>query len=93
MREAANLTATSALQTYEVQSTVRRAFSELVLAVSCMVTSLVLVTMSPRLFSVTYGCAVLTLVQAAFATWRYFRATEVLTKDRCDSSVMGVAEA
>ena len=92
LREAANLTATSALQAYDVESKVRRAFSELMMAVSCMATSLVLVKLSHQTVSIAYGCAVLTLLQAAFATWRYFKATEALTRDQGDSPAVSLED-
>jgi hypothetical protein len=84
LREAANLTVTSDLKAHEFRSSVVKAYSDLIMAIVPMATSLVLVSLSDQLFSVAYGCAVLTLVQATLATRRFFRTTEVLNRHSDD---------
>jgi hypothetical protein len=87
LREAANLSANSILHDYEFHNTTRKAYTDLAMAVVSMATSLVLVSLSHRVVSVAYGCALLTLAQAACSTWRFLWRTDSLRKTASDHSV------
>ncbi len=93
LREAANLTANSILQAYEARSTVRQAYSDLLIAAVSMGASLLFSTMSERVFSIAYGCALLTLGQAAWSTWHYIRRTDRLSDRRAVDMTPDAIEA
>jgi hypothetical protein len=80
LREAANLTTSSALHTFDCQSLIRRAYSQLALAIGSMMISLILLSMSNQVKSVAYGSSVALLAVAAIATCRYWATTRVLSE-------------
>ena len=80
MREAANITTSNALHTFDCKSLIRRAYSQLALSIGSMATSLVLLAMNDEVWSVAFDATVVMLVVSAVATYRYGVTTRMLAE-------------
>ncbi len=78
LREAANMMTSSVLHASDCQTLVRRAYTQLAVAIVGMVTSLSLLTMCDEVRSFTYSATVALLIVSGVATYRYSAITQVL---------------
>jgi hypothetical protein len=80
LREAARLTATSALDAFECKGLVARGYSCIVIAVFGLLMSLILLTMSRHVDSLAFGACIGMLILAAAATYRHATISSELSR-------------
>ena len=80
LREAARLTATSALDAFDCKGMIARAYTYVAIAVFALLMSLVLLTMSRYVDSPAFASSVATLILAAVATYRHAAITRTLSR-------------
>jgi hypothetical protein len=80
LREAANMMTSCVLDEFDCRGLVERAYTQLGLAVFGMLVSLVLLTMSHRVWSLEFGATVVTLLLAAASTYRCAAITRLLVR-------------